>query len=52
MLLDQVGQGYTEYVVLVGGGMVVAGVVLAMFQSIGNVFQTATSRIETIGAGF
>jgi len=50
--MDRVGQGYTEYVVLVGGGMVVAGVVLAMFQSISNVFTRATSRIESIGSGF
>ncbi|MEA3339635.1 MAG: hypothetical protein U9R15_06685 [Chloroflexota bacterium] len=52
MLHNLSGQGYTEYVVLVGGGMVVAGVVLAMFQTIGNVFTRATSRIEDIGAGF
>lgn len=52
MLADRKGQGYTEYVVMVGGGMVVAGVVLAMFQTIAGVFENTTGRIETIGGGF
>ena len=52
MLFDRRGQGYVEYVVLVGAGMIVAGIVMQMFQAIGGVFQRATERIETIGSGF
>jgi len=52
MLLDRKGQGYTEYVVMIGGVMIVAGVVMQMFGAVKHIFQRATSRLKDIGSGW
>ena len=49
MLFDNKGQTYTEYVVIIGGVLLVAGAIVALFQAIRGVFENATDTVNELG---
>ena len=51
MLRDRKGQGYVEYVVLIGGVMGISGLIIGMFRSVGTLFTTVTGRLDTLNVG-
>lgn len=52
MLLQEswkvVGQGYTEYVVLLAAVLSIAAIVVATIELVGNVFQRQQGRINAL----
>lgn len=50
MLQDREGQGYTEYIVLLGSVLAIAGIVYAVVVTIGQVYERQQGKIESLDA--
>lgn len=48
MLFDRRGQGYTEYVVLLAGVLLIAVIVIAVILAIGEAYKRQQERINNL----